>query len=97
MPRILEKHQQQLDGRHQAYRDAKSDPAIMPRFERNPPKVNWVKREGRSTIKFIDVGGKFMDVRDRLNRNKEGERRRRIRQKKAEKAKLEKRTKNPTL
>ena len=93
MPRVLEKHQQQLDHRHQAYRDAKSDPTIMPRFSGNPPKVNWVKREGRSTIKFVDVGGKFMDVKDRLNRNKEAERRRRVRLKKAERVKLEKRTK----
>jgi hypothetical protein len=40
---------------------------------------------GRPTIKFIDVGTKFLDPKDRLRRMKESERRARVRSKKVPK------------
>lgn len=76
MPLVLENYQKALDARHKEYRDAKSDPLFMPPYENNPPKVNLVQREGRPSVKFIDVGGKFVVVKDRLNRIKQAERRR---------------------
>ncbi|KAI0068061.1 hypothetical protein BV25DRAFT_1875205 [Artomyces pyxidatus] len=46
----------------------------------------WSESEGilkRPPIKFVDVGGKFLDPKDRIRRMKESERRKRIRAKKA--------------
>lgn len=42
-------------------------------------KVKLVVRENRPAVKFVDVGGRFLDVEDRLRRIKEGERRSKIR------------------
>src|ERR1700731_1038982 len=70
----------------------KSAEAMMPRypgFLGNPPPVHLVKREGRPAIKFIDVGGQFLDVDERKERIKNAERRRAMKNKKqgvAEKA-----------
>jgi hypothetical protein len=77
MPVVLDNHQMALDARHKGYHDAKSDLLFMPRYGNNPPKVNLVQREGRPPVKFIDVGGKFVDVKDRVKRIKQAERRRR--------------------
>jgi len=78
MPVVLENHQKALDARHKGYRDAKADPLVMPRYANNPPKVNVIQRDGRPAVKFVDVGGKFVDVKDRLKRIKLAERRRRM-------------------
>jgi hypothetical protein len=78
MPVVLENHQRALDAQHKGYRDAKSDPLVMPRYPNNPPKVNVIQREGRPAVKFVDVGGKFVDVKDRLKRIKLAERRQRM-------------------
>ena len=44
-----------------------------------------VAAAGRPTIKFIDVGTKFLDPKDHLRRMKESERRARVRSKKVPK------------
>lgn len=47
-------------------------------------KVKLVIRENRPTMKFVDVGGRFLDVNDRVRRIKESERRSRIKAKRRE-------------
>lgn len=52
----------------------KSDPKLMPRFKdtdtiKTPKeKVQDVEKPGHVTVKVIDVGGKFLDVNERLHR-----------------------------
>jgi hypothetical protein len=43
---------------------------------------------GRLTIKFVDVGAKFMDSKDHMRRMKESQRRAKVRSKKASKRHL---------
>lgn len=72
-----------------AERARKSGPKLMPRLKdtdtiKTPrKKVQIVAKEGRPTIHFVDVGGKFLDVDDRLRRMAESERRTQFKQKKA--------------
>ncbi|KAI0073951.1 hypothetical protein K474DRAFT_1666025 [Panus rudis PR-1116 ss-1] len=47
-------------------------------------KVRIVTRPNRPAMKFVDVGGKFLDVKDRVRRMKESERRSRIKAKRRE-------------
>ncbi|TCD62155.1 hypothetical protein EIP91_007283 [Steccherinum ochraceum] len=72
----LETARSQTQELKQAAEDAKSDAKLLGRPIDSPPHrttVRVVKRPGRSTLKFVDVGGKFLDVRDRVRRMKEGE------------------------
>ncbi|KAH8102378.1 eukaryotic mitochondrial regulator protein-domain-containing protein [Cristinia sonorae] len=60
----------------QAAEDAKSDPKLLGRRSKpSGDNVHVVERPGRTTLKFVDIGGKFLDVNDRVRRMKEGERR----------------------
>ena len=66
----------------QASEDAKSDAKMLGLHGKpaaDHERVHIVERAGRPTIKFIDVGGKFLDVKDRTRRMKESERRQRLR------------------
>jgi hypothetical protein len=63
----------------------KADPAPVPRPRislKNEPLV--VTRPGRPTIKFVDVGNKFMDPREEARRVAESKRRARIKAEKRE-------------
>jgi len=65
----------------------------MPRFRdtetiKTPlQKVQLVTRPGRPAMKFVDVGGKFIEVDERLRRIADGERRSRIKIRQAEEKK----------
>ncbi|KAJ7110330.1 eukaryotic mitochondrial regulator protein-domain-containing protein [Mycena crocata] len=67
-----------------------STPRLMPRFKDTPTvksprqKVQTVVRPGRIPIQFIDVGGKFMNVDERLERMAMAERRNAMHAKKSE-------------
>ncbi|KAH9931995.1 eukaryotic mitochondrial regulator protein-domain-containing protein [Epithele typhae] len=45
-----------------------------------------IEREGRTSIKFVDVGLKFMDLKDRVKRVKAAHRRKQMKQKRRDKA-----------
>ncbi|KAJ7684000.1 eukaryotic mitochondrial regulator protein-domain-containing protein, partial [Mycena rosella] len=68
-------HAKRVAERHaQAAEDHKSNPRLMPRFKdsrtiKSPrAKVQTVERSGRPPVHFVDVGGKFIDVQERLRR-----------------------------
>ncbi|KII93970.1 hypothetical protein PLICRDRAFT_411327 [Plicaturopsis crispa FD-325 SS-3] len=82
MPEILERaRQDQIKAKDEA-RLAKSGPKYLPRSHPHVPQVEgsgtelYTTKPGHVTIKFVDVGGKFLDVHDVDRRRKEGERRR---------------------
>lgn len=52
-------------------------------------KVKLIVRDNRPNVKFVDVGGRFLDVDDRLRRIRECERRSKIRTRKREQKKEE--------
>ena len=85
MPSVL-RHARQTAERHvQAAEDAKSDPKIIGRHKDNPPKVQSLpsgNTSGRPMIEFVDVGGKFINVKEHVARARESTRRRAIRDKK---------------
>ena len=85
MPGILQKAKDDhAAGVARRYAD-KSAEDVMPSFPyflNNPPPVQFIEKEGRPTIKFIDVGGKFLDVDERKQRMKDAKRRRSIKDKK---------------
>ena len=53
------------------------------------PKVFVAEREGRPSVKFTNVGGKFLDTKDLQRRRYESERRSKIRVKRREKKQAE--------
>jgi hypothetical protein len=67
----------------------KSNPKLMPRIKdtdkiKTPEsKVQISEAPGRPSIKFVDVGGKFIDVEERLRRIAQAERRAKITARKA--------------
>ena len=94
MPRALENARAALEAKKASRAMHKSDPAFLgdkhlppEAFEHEPvvPAEVISKREGRPDVKFVDVGGKFIDIKDRKRRIAEGERRSRIRQRRREK------------
>jgi len=65
--------------------DAKSDPSLLAsKSAVAPGAVHIAAREGRPAVHFVDVGGKFLDVKDRVRRMKEGERRSKVKAKRRE-------------
>jgi hypothetical protein len=83
----------------------KSHPTLVPHLEdtktiRTPKsRVQISVTPGRPTIKFVDVGGKFIDVEERLRRIAQAERRAKINQSKAQNKRvtlLERRARNRT-
>ena len=85
MPGVLQ-HARQTAGKHvRAAEDAKSDPKILGKHKGNPGKARLLpsgKAPGRPMIKFVDVGGKFIDLKEHTARARESARRRSIRDKK---------------
>ncbi|KAF8665316.1 hypothetical protein AX16_000336 [Volvariella volvacea WC 439] len=67
---------------------AKADPVLMPKVPNTAtiktPRsgVQVVTKPGRPALKFVDIGGKFLDVDERLHRIAGGERRARMKLKK---------------
>jgi len=85
MPGVLKDARRSGQRHVQAVEAAKSDPRILVRYAGNPPQVQIVpsgSAPGRPTTKFVDVGGKFIDVKDHTRRLKESDRRKRMREKK---------------
>ncbi|THH12285.1 hypothetical protein EW146_g7762 [Bondarzewia mesenterica] len=86
LPSVLE--QARMHGeRHRIADEAhKSDDALLGRHHdsRRSQDVSTTTGDapGRPLIKFVDVGGKFLDPKDRVRRMKESERRARLRDKK---------------
>lgn len=87
MPGVLQHARQTAEKHVQAAEDAKSDPKILGQHKGNPPKVQLLpsgNTRGRPMIQFVDVGGKFIDVKEHTVRAKESARRRTIREKKVQ-------------
>ncbi|KAJ7508568.1 eukaryotic mitochondrial regulator protein-domain-containing protein [Mycena galericulata] len=90
LPGSLEHAKRVAERAAQAAEDHKSNPRLMPRFKdtatiKSPrQKVQTVVREGRLPIHFVDVGGKFLDVDERLRRMAAAERRHVVHARKSE-------------
>jgi len=85
MPGILQHARQTAEKHVQAAEHAKSDPKILGQHRDNPLKVQLLSSgntPGRPMIEFVDVGGKFINVKEHTARAKESVRRRTIRDKK---------------
>jgi len=85
MPGILQHARQTAEKHVKAAEDAKSDPKILGRHKNNPPKVQLLpsgNTPGRPMIEFVDVGGKFINVKEHTARARESARRRSIKHKK---------------
>jgi hypothetical protein len=99
MPGILQKAKDDAAAAAAKRYAEKSAEGVMPRFPgflNNPPTVQLVEREGRPAVKFVDVGGKFLNVDERMQRIKDGERRRKVKDKKQSVAKMAKMAKKRT-
>ncbi|KAG6846040.1 hypothetical protein H0H87_006404 [Tephrocybe sp. NHM501043] len=83
VPASLE-HAKKTAKRYTELREAyKSNSQLMPRVHDNTTqtpgeKVQVIEKPGRPSLKFVDVGGHFIDVSERLKRIAESERRARI-------------------
>ena len=83
LPRMLEKAKQKAKEARAEAAEAKSDKLLLTgvapsaKESKTLPLENPTKyqREGRPSIVFKDVGGKFLDVEDRTRRIHEAERR----------------------
>ena len=85
MRAALEKARAYAEKHLQAADAAKSDPALLATHAgSHEDGIRIVERSGRPDVKFVDVGGKFLDVADIQKRAKEGERRSKVRAKKRE-------------
>jgi len=85
MPSVLQHARQTAEKHVQAAEDAKSDPKIVGRHKENPPKVQLLPSSntpGRPMIEFVDVGGKFINVKEHTARARESARRKAIKDKK---------------
>jgi hypothetical protein len=85
MPSILQRARKAAEKRVQAAEDAKFDPKIIGRHKGKHPKVQLLpsgSTRGRPMIEFVDVGGKFVNVKEHKARARERARRRSIRIKK---------------
>lgn len=85
MPGILQHARQTAEKHVQVAEDTKSDPKILGHHKDNPSKVQILpsgNTPGRPMIEFVDVGGKFIDVKEHTARAKESVRRRTVRDKK---------------
>ena len=85
MPGVLQHARQTAEKHVRAAEDAKSDPKILGKHKGNPPKVQLLPSghtPGRPTIEFVDVGGKFINLKEHTARVRESARRRTVRDKK---------------
>jgi len=85
MPSILQHARQTAEKHVQAAEDAKFDPKIIGRHKDNPPRVQLLRSgntPGRPMIEFVDVGGKFINVKEHMARARESARRRSVKDKK---------------
>jgi len=86
MPGVLEDARQSGLRHAELLERAKSHPQILRPHLHNPPKVQLVpsgSAPGRPATKFVDVGGKFIDLKEHAKRTKESDRRKRLTAKKA--------------
>jgi len=83
MPGILEAASQEAAARKKAQEAAKSNPRLTPEYHSKVnERVKMVHAAGRPSVKFVDVGGKFLDLKSIARREQESERRSKIRAKK---------------
>ena len=85
MPAVLQHARRTAEKHTQAVEDAKSDPIILGEHKGNPRKAQLLpsgSTPGRPMIQFVDVGGKFIDLKEHAARLKESVRRRSIKDKK---------------
>lgn len=79
LPRLLERAKTDAETFAETAEQRKSDPKLVPRHGGPPTEtVQIVSKPGRPTIQFVDVGGKYIEVEERLRRIAEGERRAKI-------------------
>jgi len=94
VPASLEHAKETAKEFSKADEDYKSNRKLMPRIRdtetiKTPKsKIQVIMKPGRPTIKFIDVGGKFIKVEERLQRITQAERRAKIRDRKASERKV---------
>lgn len=87
MPAILQHARQTAEEHVRTAEDAKSDPKILGQHEGNPRKVQLLpsgNTPGRPMIEFVDVGGKFIDVKEHTARARASARRRSVKDKKVQ-------------
>jgi len=85
LPGIIAKSRMDASSVRRSTEAHKSDPNLVPRHHDTPKeKVLIVSKPGRPAVKFVDVGGKFIDVDERLRRIAESERRSKIKAKNRE-------------
>ncbi|KLO14211.1 hypothetical protein SCHPADRAFT_903526 [Schizopora paradoxa] len=84
--KALEKAREEAKAAHIQSRAAKSDPMLLGKVKKPfrsampvPKVVHGDARPGRPVISFTDVGGKFLDTKDRVRRMHEAERRKELR------------------
>jgi hypothetical protein len=90
MPTALQKAKDNVAAANAKRQADKSAAHMMPRypnFLKNPPEVQLIERDGRPSVKFIDVGGKFLNIAEQKERLKAAERRRRQKDKKRRRVK----------
>lgn len=81
LPGVLEAAKKGARQRAHASRVRKAGPEFMPKVpltsgvKETTPAFQRLSKEGRPSMVFVDVGGKFLDVDDRTTRMKEAERR----------------------
>lgn len=85
MPDVLQHARQAAERHTRTAEDAKSNPEILGQHEGNPPKTQLLpsgNTPGRPMIEFVDVGGKFVNIKEHMARAKESARRKAVRDKK---------------
>jgi hypothetical protein len=85
MPGVLQHARRTAEKHVRASEDAKSNPNVLGQHKGNPPRVQSLPSgitPGRPMIEFVDVGGKFIDLKEHTARAKESARRRTVKDKK---------------
>lgn len=85
MPDVLRHARETAEKHAQAAEDAKSDPKILGKHKGNPRKAQLLpsgNTPGRPMIEFVDVGGKFINVKEHTARARESARRKAVKDKK---------------
>jgi hypothetical protein len=67
MPTHLQKAREEMDRQRKLRSARKVDPTFLPRYGETPKTV-VVTRPHRPTMKFVDVGGRFINLRDQMRR-----------------------------
>ncbi|OBZ79065.1 hypothetical protein A0H81_01445 [Grifola frondosa] len=74
LPAILAKSRADAEKHSKAEAEARSNEGLTV-FQHEESHEHIVERPGRPSIKFVDVGGKFLNIREQMHRRKDAERR----------------------